>query len=288
MPKAPVTQADLEAKRAALAAQSTALGKTKQTEVDTRIAQEKSRINEAGQKRLEALNTSLSMSGFGRSSFGAQKQDEIMRDVTDQLAAAQAKADLEVQMFNAQQQGADDKTLASMQEQINGYTQKIYESQLAAYNKTLEQNNANKIKGNEAIANIFATLSDETKNKVKADGFDEKLSGRVGYAVDSFGKALLDEAGNKIVFSGDKGSSDVVESYASEVMNGRANISSVPDAQRDAVIQRVAGMRREKGVTSSSVNEFKAERILKKALGRNVDKEKDAGYLGYVSDRLDK
>lgn len=71
-------------------------------------------------------------------------------------------------------------------------------------------------------------------------------------------------------------------------MNGRANISSVPEAQRDAVIQRVAGLRREKGTSTSSVNEFKAERIVKKAMGRNVDKDKDVGYLSLVADRLEK
>ena len=82
--------------------------------------------------------------------------------------------------------------------------------------------------------------------------------------------------------------SDAIESYASEIFKGNANISSVPDDKRDAVINRVAGMRNENKTSTSSVSEFRAEKILKTILKRTIDKQKDAAYMGFVSNMLDK
>lgn len=93
--------------------------------------------------------------------------------------------------------------------------------------------------------------------------------------------------GKKLEFS-TPGISDAVESYASEIFKGNANISAVPDDQRDAVIQRVAGMRGESKTSTSSVNEFKAERILKTVLKRTIDKQKDSAYMGLVGNMLDR
>lgn len=179
LPTGSVTAESIGEKRKALASQTGGLVDAKKREIDAKLQQEKTRINEAGQKRLEAVKTNLSMSGFGRSSFGAQKQDEIMRDVEDQIAASQAKSELEMQMFQAQQQGADAKALEGMQAQLDQYNQKIFDAQASAYAKTLEQNNANKIKGNEAINNVFSVISEDAKSRLTGKGFDEKLSARL-------------------------------------------------------------------------------------------------------------
>ena len=285
VPTAPLTAWDITTRKGELATATADLVTKKQAELDANLAKRKSELEALWEKQKAAAQTVLSTSWFGRSTVSATQQADIQKNTNDMVAAEQARAAQELAIFKAQQEWADAETIGGMQKTLNDYNFKVQELEFNTANEIAKTNATNKIKGQEALDNFLTALTTKTKEQLASEWYDKDLSAKLGYAVDKFWKPLMVD-GKKLEFA-EAWISDAVESYASEIFKGNANISSVPDEQRDAVINRVAGMRNENKTSTSSLNEFKAERILKTVLKRTIDKQKDAAYMWFVWNMLD-
>ena len=126
--------------------------------------------------------------------------DTIQKGVNDMIAAEQARNAQELAIFKAQQEGADSETIGKMQETLNKYNDNVKQLEFATATETAKLNAANKIKGQEALDSYMATLTGTTKASLDAGGYDEKLSSKLGYAVDKFGKPLIVD-GKKLEFT---------------------------------------------------------------------------------------
>lgn len=88
----------------------------------------------------------MSSSGFGRSTVNAEQQASIQKNVNDTIAAEQARAAQEVAIFKAQQEGADAKTIAGMQNQLDEYTQNVQELSFKNASEIAKLNATNNVK----------------------------------------------------------------------------------------------------------------------------------------------
>jgi hypothetical protein len=71
----------------------------------------------AGQRR-EAQQSALSFSGFGRSTFAAEKQDEINRELNTYMTTAEEIRAANVDLYRLQMEWADNETIAWMYERL--------------------------------------------------------------------------------------------------------------------------------------------------------------------------
>lgn len=72
--------------------------------IATQFQTQKADIEANGAKRMEALNSGLSFSGFGRSTLALDKRDEIAKNIETTINQAKAKADLELMAFRMERE----------------------------------------------------------------------------------------------------------------------------------------------------------------------------------------
>lgn len=80
--------------------------------IATQFQNQKAEIEANGAKRMDALNTGLSFSGFGRSTLALEKRDEIAKNIEATINQAKAKADLELMAYRMEREGADEVAIA--------------------------------------------------------------------------------------------------------------------------------------------------------------------------------
>ena len=127
--------------------------------IATQFQTQKSDIEANGAKRMDALNSGLSFSGFGRSTLALEKQDEIAKNIEATINQAKAKADLELMAFRMEREGADAEAISAMRKNIADVQKNIDD---ANYNNQLEiikLNQENATTGMEAMNNLLATIS---------------------------------------------------------------------------------------------------------------------------------
>jgi surface antigen len=104
-------QSELDARRAAAV-----------TSMDERTrAQQERQFAEAERlawQRREAQQSALSFSGFGRSTFAAEKQDEINRELNTYMTTAEEIRSANIDLYRMQLEWADSETIAGMYERL--------------------------------------------------------------------------------------------------------------------------------------------------------------------------
>jgi hypothetical protein len=144
--------------------------------LDAQLAQQQAANQAAGQKQGQAVQGALSFSGFGRSTYNADKQGEIQKEVAQRDALLQQAHDENLLLYQAKLEGADAQTLEGIQQGINDLKKSAANLMLQSAVKTAELNEANKVTSLEAITNMTKALGtnsgvDESLTKTIDDGY---------------------------------------------------------------------------------------------------------------------
>lgn len=144
---------------------------------DARLAQDRAANQAAGQKQSQAVQGALSFSGFGRSTYNADKQGEIAKEVADRDNLLTMARNEEVRLYRARLEGADKETLNQISQGINDLKKQSSSLMLQSALKTAELNAENKVNSIAAIDNLVKTLGsqnveiDENLSKLIDDGY---------------------------------------------------------------------------------------------------------------------
>ena len=104
---------------------------------------------------MEATKTALSFSGFGRSTYAAEQQAEVEQQVNRSLDLFGAEREARIERYKAARQGADEATLAAMDENIMFLQQKGADYQAKIVEAMNAYNQQNTLNYQEKINNIF-------------------------------------------------------------------------------------------------------------------------------------
>lgn len=91
----------------------------KRTIIQSQLNIRKAQLEENARRARDSQIGNIAMAGGGRSSVAQQAELDINRQLTDQLNAEQAAADLEMRAYEAQLRGASDEELQGIYKQIN-------------------------------------------------------------------------------------------------------------------------------------------------------------------------
>lgn len=166
--------------------------------IATQFQNQKAEIEANWAKRMDALNTGLSFSGFGRSTLALEKRDEIAKNIETTINQAKAKADLELMAYRMEREWADAEAISAMRTNIANVQTKIDDANYANQLKIIELNQQNATTGAEAMNNLLATISnaDELMKDI-----DFEKSALHGYLVDkTTGKTMFDSQWRPIKF----------------------------------------------------------------------------------------
>lgn len=177
----------------------------------------------------------LAASWVINSSYGAQAIGDIDKQYAAQQQALNTKFDLERQIYQAKLQWESDDKIKALQTNINEINKNIAESQLNVAQKIADLKEKTKLSNADALKLFVNSLDDQSKKDL-ASKYDEKLSEKLWYAVDVYGKPLVDANWNKMSFAVKSVDADAIEQYAEWVANWSINISSVPENMRNKVI----------------------------------------------------
>lgn len=125
---------------------------------DEQYARDAADIQNQGTEQKKTVQGALSFSGFGRSTYNADKQLQIQQDVTRRQDLMARARDQEKAAFKAQLEGADDETLSGLRKNISDLKIKAAEADMSAVQEVAKMNQANKVKGVEAIDNMAKIL----------------------------------------------------------------------------------------------------------------------------------
>jgi hypothetical protein len=123
--------------------------------------------------------------------------------INNEIRQAQAKADLEVQLFKAQQESADSETISAIRKNLADATATLKETETQNAIDLAKSSQELGLKADEALDALLngTTQGIEAKDK----GFDKDASLALGYISDKFGNPLVDDAeGNPIAFTGNE------------------------------------------------------------------------------------
>lgn len=210
--------------------------------IATQFQTQKAEIEANGAKRMDALNSGLSFSGFGRSTLALDKRDEIAKNIESTVNQAKAKADLELMAYRMEREGADAEAIGKMRESIakvqNDIDNANYENQL----KIIELNQQNATTGMEAMNNLLATISNGDEI---ASNADIEKSQALGYFVNKDGTIMLDSQKRPIQFEGNAGSLDPtsIQAYAdafNKKIIDETTLNKLSPADRAAVMKNVS------------------------------------------------
>ena len=206
------------------------------------FASQKAEIEAQGQKRMDALNSWLSFSGFWRSTLAIDKRDEIAKNIETTITQAKAKADLELMAYRMEQEGADMEAVNNMRDNIARIQTTIDE---ANYNNQLEiikLNQDNATTSAEAMNNLLETISNSAEIVSNAD---LEKSQALGYFVDKNWAIMLDSQKRPIQFEGTPWSLDpsAISSYADALKKGIIDekwLDKLSPNDKAAVLKHVA------------------------------------------------
>ena len=161
--------------------------------IDKQLAETSHQIQENWKNRMNTLNTGLSFTGFGRSSEAISRRDDVTRSVNAEMSIAQAKAQAELQLYQAQLQGADAETLGALSQNLASYTNALKNQQTENALLAQKLNDEANVSMKAALDNMIA-LSWVNENEI-----DKELSKELGFLVNKKGAAVnLGEDGKPI------------------------------------------------------------------------------------------
>ena len=164
-------KSEYEAERAAQKAEREQLLAQRGQALDTQLGRDVGRARESGQLQSQAVQSALSFSGFGRSTYNADKQALIARDVSDREEILGQQRNLELETYRRELEGEDEAILAPMRQRVDELKIQSANFEIEAAQKVAELNQKNKVSGNEAIDNLIKTLSPAAKK-----GYDKDLT----------------------------------------------------------------------------------------------------------------
>ena len=167
---------------------------------DKNLAMKNASLDSASEKEKQAAQSSLSFSGFGRSTVANDAMQEITVKYNDQKQYYQDAADLQLEMSLKELQGADEAELQPYQDRI---AELQAESRSVAIDNAVavaEMNSQQGVKGLEALNNILQILPQSVKPKV-----NKEASELLGYIADEYGNPVMTDAdGNPIAVAQDE------------------------------------------------------------------------------------
>lgn len=171
---------------------------------------------EAGERQQESVQSALSFSGFGRSTYNADKQAEISADTAERERLIQSAADAQYQAYKASLENADSQTVRELQMQATQMKNQAAQLELQTLGQIAELNIQNKVTADEALNNLIQGLGQANQAKVSKD-----VSELLGYMADEFGNAIgVGPDGQPIPIQGDKEAvkySQVVDPYTGNI-----------------------------------------------------------------------
>lgn len=180
--------AQKDAAQERLSKQTDQLVQSKQDLLDEQARAQIDQIQQNAQNETTAGQNILAFNGFGISSAAVTQAQQIQAKYNAQIDAVNQAKDLEVQMYQAQLQGADQEVLDNMQANIDTMQSNADDM---AYNNALDVAKANedaKLDPLTALANIMQVLPPAQAQQVNTD-----VSKMLGY--------LADENGDPITFA---------------------------------------------------------------------------------------
>ncbi len=164
-------QAQAEADR--LASTKTTQDATTQAQIDAEDKRLTEQLNQnivarekSGAEQGQAVQSALSFSGFGRSTYNADKQSEVAKATADAETLLRNAKDAELTKYKMELQGADAKTLEGIQQNINSLKSKAADLQATGAAQMADLNAKNKVNAADSIANIMKVLSPAVTDKV--------------------------------------------------------------------------------------------------------------------------
>lgn len=188
------TQAQFEARAAEQkTARETLLAEQKALS-DKQLEEKNAGLDSAAQKEQAAAQSSLSFTGFGRSTVANDAMQEIQVKYNDQKQYYKDAADLQLELAQKELQSADDAELQPYKDRI---AELQTESRKVAIDNAVavaEMNSQQGVRGLEALSNILQILPQSTKSKV-----NKEASELLGYIADEYGNPVMtDTEGNPI------------------------------------------------------------------------------------------
>lgn len=156
--------------------------------LDKQLAETTHQIEESWKQRMDVLNTWMSFSWFWRSSYALGRRDEVARSVNAEISIARSKTQAELELYQAQLQGADAETLGALSQNLANYTNALKNQQTENAKLAQALNDEANASISQALDNMIA-LSWVNKNTI-----DKELSKELWYLVNSKWQAVnLDE-----------------------------------------------------------------------------------------------
>lgn len=153
--------------------------------------------------REQKLKSSLSFSGFGRSSVAVERLDDAQRETQDYMNKVNAQIDAQIALEEAKERNATGEELKALNESFL-QKQKIADESLTQNLLAISELDSDlDIKGKDALDNLVNTIatSPDGARILENKGFDEKTSLALGYISDKFGTPVkVDSEGNPISF----------------------------------------------------------------------------------------
>lgn len=162
--------------------------------LDKQLLETTNQIKENWKNRMNVLNSWLSFSGFGRSSYALERRDEVTRSINAEISIAQAKAQAELKLYQAQLQGADTETLGALSQNLKTYTNALQNQQTENAKLAQALNDEANISLTQALDNMIAL------SWVNPEEVDVERSKLLWFAADKYWNAILkDENWNAIM-----------------------------------------------------------------------------------------
>lgn len=183
------TQAQFEARQKEQATQRQAFLDEQKALSDKQLEAKNAQLDAAAAKEQQAAQSSLSFSGFGRSSVANDAMQEIQVKYNDQKQYYQEAADLQLELSLKELQSADAAELQPYQDRI---AELQTESRKVAIDNAVtvaEMNAQQGVKGLEALTNLLQILPQSQQPKV-----DKETSQLLGYIADEYGNPVMTDA----------------------------------------------------------------------------------------------
>lgn len=136
----------------------------KQQELDAKYGNLRASAEEAGKRQAEAGQKATSFSGFGRSTFNADQQAQIGQQTGNALAQLENAKQLELQAWEAEQNGADVEALAPLYKSIQSAKNASAKFQIDAITAANDANAKTGASFTQALQNLAAVASESGLN----------------------------------------------------------------------------------------------------------------------------
>ena len=171
--------------------------------LNTQLEQDVAATQKAGEAQGQAVQAALSFSGFGRSTYNADRQGEIAQGVAQREALLRDAKTRELEVFRAQLQGADESTLETIRQGINDMKKQAANLELESAAQVAELNAANKVNSLVAIDNIMKIFSTTTKSTVVDESLTRTINDGYLYTTDETGMPVrMKDASGKEMATG--------------------------------------------------------------------------------------